>query len=171
MQVIVPVTQHLKGHLKWWLDIANITQGRSLVQWSDPITITKDASKTGFGGHMKNQIYQGLWTKTEAKQHIDILEMEAVIQTIKYFLPQLQGQNVLLRCDNTTVVQNCQRKGGTSSVSLFYKVSKVAKIRNRYNQVPHLTQDTNGKVTNSQKTPQTRAKRSALSQQVTTKHI
>ena len=30
--------------------------------------------------------------------------------------------------------------------------NKVAKIRNRYNQVPHLTQDTNGKVTNSQKT-------------------
>ena len=41
--------------------------------------------------------------------------------------------------------------------NLFYnilteisKVSKSAKIRNRYNQVPHLTQDTNGKVTNSQ---------------------
>ena len=30
------------------------------------------------------------------------------------------------------------------------KVSKGAKIKNRYNQVPHLTQDTNGKVTNSQ---------------------
>ena len=30
------------------------------------------------------------------------------------------------------------------------KVSKGAKIRNRYNQVPHLTQDTNGKVTRSQ---------------------
>ena len=59
--------------------------------------------------------------------------------------------------------------GGTGQS--FLKVSKVAKIRNRYNQVPHLTQDTNGKVTNSQKTPQTRAKRSALSQQVTTKHI
>ena len=55
--------------------------------------------------------------------------------------------------------------------SKLRKVSKVAKIRNRYNQVPHLTKDTNGKVTNSQKTPQTRAKRSALSQQVTTKHI
>ena len=35
------------------------------------------------------------------------------------------------------------------------RVSKGAKIRNRYNQVPHLTQDTNGNVTNSQKTPQT----------------
>ena len=30
------------------------------------------------------------------------------------------------------------------------KVSNGAKISNRYNQVPHLTQDTNGKVTNSQ---------------------
>ena len=29
-------------------------------------------------------------------------------------------------------------------------VSKGTKIRNRYNQVLHLTQDTNGKVTNSQ---------------------
>ena len=53
----------------------------------------------------------------------------------------------------------------------FIGVSKGAKIRNRFNQVPHLTQDTNGKVTNAQQTPQTRAKRSALSQQVTSKHI
>ena len=33
---------------------------------------------------------------------------------------------------------------------VILKVSKGAKIRNQYNQVPHLTQDTNGKVTNSQ---------------------
>ena len=33
---------------------------------------------------------------------------------------------------------------------MLIKVSKGAKIRNRYNLVPHLTQDTNGKVTNSQ---------------------
>ena len=30
------------------------------------------------------------------------------------------------------------------------KVSKGVKVRNRYTQVQHLTQDTNGKVTNSQ---------------------
>ena len=33
---------------------------------------------------------------------------------------------------------------------VILKVSKGAKIRNRYNQVPHLTQDPNAKVTNSQ---------------------
>ena len=31
-----------------------------------------------------------------------------------------------------------------------FEVSKSAKISIGYNQVPHLTQDTNGKVTNSQ---------------------
>ena len=37
------------------------------------------------------------------------------------------------------------------SVTLTHiKVSKGAKIRHRYNQAPYLTQDTNGKVTNSQ---------------------
>ena len=34
--------------------------------------------------------------------------------------------------------------------SFVKKVRKRAKIRNRYNQAPHLTQDTNGKVTTSQ---------------------
>ena len=33
---------------------------------------------------------------------------------------------------------------------VIVKISKGAKIRSRYNQVPHPTQDTNGKVTNSQ---------------------
>ena len=39
--------------------------------------------------------------------------------------------------------------GHSKHFLLQQDVSKAAKIRNRYNQVPHLTQDTNGKVTNS----------------------
>ena len=38
----------------------------------------------------------------------------------------------------------------TKEHHLVGKARKWAKIRNRYNQVTHLTQDTNGKVTNSQ---------------------
>ena len=38
----------------------------------------------------------------------------------------------------------------TNNFSALKKASKGAKIRNRYNQVQHLTQDTNGNVTNSQ---------------------
>ena len=42
------------------------------------------------------------------------------------------------------IMQN-QNKG-----MITLKVSKGAKIRSGYNQVPHLTKDTKGKVTNSQ---------------------
>ena len=35
-------------------------------------------------------------------------------------------------------------------IRIINKSKKEGKIRNRYNQVQHLTQDTNGKVTNSQ---------------------
>ena len=48
-------------------------------------------------------------------------------------------------------------------VNNLFEVRKRARIRNRYNQAPHLTPNTSGKVT-------TRVKRSALSQQVTTRH-
>ena len=46
----------------------------------------------------------------------------------------------------------CLASGRKATVFLLYrpKVSKGAKIRNRYNQVPHPTQGINGKVTNSQ---------------------
>ena len=46
----------------------------------------------------------------------------------------------------------------------------MAKIRNQYNQAPHLTQDTNGKVTTSQLDFTNESQESSLSQQVTTRH-
>ena len=44
----------------------------------------------------------------------------------------------------------CWKSHVTAQNFVSVKVRKGEKIRNRYNQVPHLTQDTNGKVTNSQ---------------------
>ena len=100
------------------------------------------------------------------KCRLDFWPNRNVLKTTKCVVgPQKEKSSVNLgEIIFTSYMKSTKRK------YLIEKVSKVAKIRNRYNQVPHLTQDTNGKVTNSQKTPQTRAKRSALSQQVTTKH-
>ena len=50
-------------------------------------------------------------------------------------------------CDTDAGIFKFEHRSENVCVTL--EVSKGAKIRNRYNQVPHLTQDTNGKVTNS----------------------
>ncbi|CAC5396445.1 unnamed protein product [Mytilus coruscus] len=69
-------------------------------------TMTTDAlTSVGWGGHLGTQIAQGTLNLSEKKLHINCLEMEAVIRTIKHFLSQLKGKNVLIRCDNSTVVQ------------------------------------------------------------------
>ena len=60
----------------------------------------------------------------------------------------LWSSNGLKHCQNAFQISYKEKK--MIKVAVLFKVSKGAKIRNRYNQVPHLTQDTNGKVTNSQ---------------------
>ena len=49
-----------------------------------------------------------------------------------------------------TLVRVCLAKVLGYSMGTENKVRKRAKVRNRYNQTPHLTQDTNGKVTTPQ---------------------
>ena len=50
----------------------------------------------------------------------------------------------------THLIRLYKSTNGPKCQFLYFKVSKGAKIRNRHTQVPHPTQDTNGKVTNSQ---------------------
>ena len=63
-----------------------------------------------------------------------------------FFLLDLASLKTFLVC---RILWGCERQIFLPK-SESMKVSKGANIRNRYNQVPHLTKDTNGKVTNSQ---------------------
>ena len=110
LEVVVPITQHLKSHLRWWSDLANTMKGRSLQQAHTQITIATDASKHGYGGHVGKDFIQGTWSKSQSELHINLLELEAVFLTVKHFLPVLKNKNVLIRSDSTTVCQ-CESTG------------------------------------------------------------
>ena len=114
----IQCTPNLKVHLKWWLSLANIMQGRSLKQNQTSVTITTDASKSGWGGHMNNLTAQGLWTEEQKLLHINNLELEAVFLTVKKFQKFLKNKLVLIRSDNVTVVQYINKQGGTRSLQL-----------------------------------------------------
>ncbi|KAK3093866.1 hypothetical protein FSP39_021232 [Pinctada imbricata] len=121
LEIKIPVTNHLISHLKWWLNPVNVLRVRNLLQGQTTVTITTDASNLGYGGHMKSQVFQGQWTETQKGWHINLLEMEAVFLVLKHFVKDLKGQNVLIRCDNSTVVQYINKQGGTRSAQLCYK--------------------------------------------------
>ena len=121
LETLIPKSPLLVEHLNWWLQEANIMKGRSLVQDQITHTVCTDASTQGWGGNLGSQIIQGTWSKEIGKWHINCLELQAVILTIQNFLPQLRNQSVLIRSDNTTVVQFINKQGGTKSPQLCYK--------------------------------------------------
>ena len=79
-----------------------------------------------------------------------------------HLISLLQGAAIFFVEQELAIAQQCTKKfcvlnkrpaesrskTWPAASKIILKVSKGAKIRNLYNQVPHLTQDTNGKVTN-----------------------
>ena len=77
-------------------------------------------------------------TTFEAKKSINLISKSGcpILHALKSISSILKRQPLFL---------------GSTRMSVYHiKVRKRAKIRNRYNQAPHLTQGTNGKVTTSQ---------------------
>lgn len=118
LQAKIPITQHLLDHLEWWKNKKNLLKGKPFCPEASSKILTTDASKHGYGGHLENHICQGTWFKDEQKLHINHLELKAVHLSLQKFLPHLRGQSVLVRSDNTTVVQYLNRQGGTKSPPL-----------------------------------------------------
>ena len=108
--------------LEWWclaerLDFIPV----SIKEENFHVTLFTDSSKTGWGAHLSNGlITSGKWSKEESLEHINFLELKAVILSIEEFLPSLREKNVLIRCDNSTVVFYINKFGGTKSKKLCY---------------------------------------------------
>ncbi|XP_039904084.1 uncharacterized protein LOC120744034 [Simochromis diagramma] len=62
---------------------------------------------------------RGIWSAAQRQLHINHLELLAVFLALKHFRPVLQGQHVLVRTDNSTVVSYINRQGGTRSLPLL----------------------------------------------------
>ena len=81
----------------------------------------------------------------ESETELKFYNLEAWLQKF-YFKLKFQDCNL----DLIVITRDGDGADRNFKPIFTIRVSKGAKIRNRYNQVPHLTQDTNGTVTNSQ---------------------
>ena len=61
----------------------------------------------------------GFWTRIDRKLHINCLELKAVIRALQHWAPLLQGHQVMIATDNSTVVSYINKQGGTRSHSLL----------------------------------------------------
>jgi hypothetical protein len=63
-----------------------------------------DASLSGWGAHINSVTYGGLWSKSDASEHISFLELKCVRLVLQKIAKDLCGQRVLLFTDNQTVM-------------------------------------------------------------------
>ena len=61
----------------------------------------------------------GTWTLSDLKLHINCLEFKAVTFALQHWAPLLQGHQVMIAPDNSTVVSYINKQGGTRSLTLL----------------------------------------------------
>ncbi len=116
---MIKVTRRCLRALDMWRQPWFLSQGPVLGAPCRRVTLATDASLTGWGAVMSGHPARGLWRGHHLAWHINRLEMLAVFQALKYFLPDLRGHHVLVRTDNTAVVSYINHQGGLRSRHLY----------------------------------------------------
>ena len=127
LQHQIKLTADVLHHLNWWKQHRLYLQGVPMNADPPSHHIFSDASLTGWGSHLEPEglLYHGVWSKTQSRLHINILEMMAISLTLRRALQFIKNSTVLISTDNTTVVAYLNRQGGTHSPDLCMEVWKT----------------------------------------------
>ncbi|KAL0154785.1 hypothetical protein M9458_049048, partial [Cirrhinus mrigala] len=115
---MIKVTRRCLRALDMWRKPSFLNQGPVLGAPCRRVTLATDVSLTGWGGGHE-------WSGRHLSWHINCLEMLAVFQTLKYFLPDLRDRHVLVRTDNTAVVYYINHQGVLRSHPLYKLVHQI----------------------------------------------
>lgn len=109
----IHITDEARQDIQWW--IGNINNSYKCIK-NDlfDLTLTTDASTTGWGAECKGIKTRGFWNSTEAMLHINVLELLAIFNGLKALVSK-SSKRILCRTDNTTAIAYINRYGGCRS--------------------------------------------------------
>ena len=96
------LTPQARNELQWWVN--SIDTAVNEINRPEPqIIIRTDASTQGWGCAIDDLITRGLWTASEKENHINYLEMLAVLFSLQAHKQLVLDKHVKVLVDNTTV--------------------------------------------------------------------
>ena len=119
---IVCLSQLARDSLQWFVFSSHLYNGTRITKPSKVITMTTDASHSGWGVVCDGVSSSGLWSSKEQAMHINWLELSAVLFGEKYFVHSHDGL-VKVFFENSTAVAYINNLGGM--VPSIYAVSKA----------------------------------------------
>ena len=122
----ITVPQWVLSEVAWWASPA-VLHGLPLAAKETEVTLFTDASSSGLGAQLGSRSTQGQWSGSQRLWHINVLEMQAVINAVRDFLPQLRSRVVRLMCDSAVTVAYIKNEGGTRSYTLMQMTIRLLK--------------------------------------------
>lgn len=112
----IPIWQSARTEAQWWLSHLHEWNGRALVLPTPTVTITTDASESGWGAVFKNKHGQqetyGFWSLLQRSYGNNVRELLAGGFGLLSYSDLIKGESVLLEMDNTTAVAYVNHMGG-----------------------------------------------------------
>jgi len=118
LDTILLLPRSVKNQLVWWSLEQNVLVGVALSKPKPQWTLYTDASNTGWGAELAGHTAHGLWTGACLHEHINVLEMRAVLLALTHFQTLIAQSALLIATDNTTVLAYIEKQGGTRSSTL-----------------------------------------------------
>ena len=129
---VVPVSGEIKACLAWWSTNLAANRGVPLVNPNPTVHIFTDASVTGWGAHVADVTYQGLWTQEESTLMINQLELRAIHLALLRHDPPA-GSVILVATDNMVAKCYINKQGGTRSREMMAETSVLFALLRRKN--------------------------------------
>ena len=114
----ITVPQWVPSEVAWWSSLA-VRQGLPLAARETEVTLFTDASSSSWGAQLGSHSQKGLWSASQRSWHINVLEMQIMINAVRTFLPHVRSRVVRLMCDNAVTVVYIKNEGGTQSFTLM----------------------------------------------------
>jgi len=127
----IHVPRWILHQVAWWASPA-VLQGMPLSRPETELTLFTDASNSGWGAQLGSHSSLGLWSSTLQSRHINILELQAVLNAVRAFLPSLRSRAVRLMCDNATAIAYIRNEGGTRSFKLTQLAIRLLRLCDRW---------------------------------------
>ena len=121
----ITITRMIRFHLKWWMNSNRFVQGMPIHPPDPQIFLYTDASHFGWGAHLEpmSLSVHGRWSEDQSRhpyQHVG--NNGHSFHTDKKYI---RHSCVMISTDNTTVVSNINKQGGTHSPDLCVQVWKI----------------------------------------------
>ena len=116
------LSDEVRHELGWW--VCSVESAYNVVSHGQvETTMTTDASKTGWGCSLGNISTGGSWNPGESENHINWLEVKAILFSLKSFVHHISQKHVKTLSDNTTAVSCINHLGTSHSKEINFLVT------------------------------------------------